>query len=220
MRKTRFLLFFCLLSRLSLAQMSSWPDPKVLAQFSFRSEEVMRWEAGLIYLGKHHLNFQLKASVHKNYEYLIQRSYLYTNYSTIGGVSFVSDFSYIKPGFIFLRKEKKTRSFYLSLNGVLAISKNRLNVNYLDPILGPTYLIEKEDKVYKGLELEAKFNYDITRFAAVNFGLTLGDSHDEEKLFKEVFNGAFKGRDNAIPGMGINSYPYFILSTGLLLKLY
>lgn len=220
MKKISFILFLFLFSRLSFAQLSSWPDPKVLLQFSFRSEEVMRWEAGLMYLGKHHLNFQLKASVHKNNEYLLQRSDLYTNYTTIGNVSFVSDFSYFKPGYIFLRKENKTRSFYLSLNGVLGISKNTVNVSYMDPLLGATNLIEKEDKVYKGIELEAKFNYDITRFAAVNFGLTLGDSQDEEKLFREVFNGAFKGRNNAIPGMGINSYPYFILSTGLLLKLY
>ncbi|OYU95600.1 MAG: hypothetical protein CFE21_10685 [Bacteroidetes bacterium B1(2017)] len=202
------------------AQLSVSPSPKIMALANLRSDPVQFYEIGMMVLADDNLNFQLKFSRRSDYKFEDDGqggSY----YGTYKGVDFVSDLTYLKPGYIFIRTDHKTNTFLLGANAVLGFSQNQLQVSLIDPLLGSITQVTREDVFHKGFEIEAQFLLDLNRYCAMNFSVAAGGSFGQDfVLFKNVYNGAFSNRDAYIPGMGYVPGVYINFGLGLVIKPY
>ncbi|OYU95594.1 MAG: hypothetical protein CFE21_10655 [Bacteroidetes bacterium B1(2017)] len=219
-----FLLFsFCFIAK---AQLSSSAGPKIMLLANLRSDDAMWYEVGTMYLGKDFVNFQFKISSRTAYEYTDANSSIIGPYERgnngyyYGKVNFNSSFTYIKAGYILLRKENKVSTFLLGINGVFGESKNKLQLDYYDPLLGLTSESFVDNRFHKGAEVEFTLLLDLNAHLAFSFGATLGKELMQEELFKDARGGTFSKRETYSPGMGFGPGGYFRISTGIVIKPY
>jgi hypothetical protein len=218
MNKLIFILFI-LASTSSKAQISEQNQSKHNILIGIRTEPVIWYEYGYMHIGKRFQTFQIKSSFAINLDFPSRR-FIYTNYNNHNGyINFNSNYATIKPGYAIARVVGEKQNFYLIVNTLLGFSRNQLNINFNDPILGVHTESHSETNYYQSIELEANWHVKVNKNIALKFGPLIGKQLNSPILFANIYDGAFAKSERYKPGIGYYKDIYFAFNFGLAINL-
>jgi hypothetical protein len=135
--------------------------------------------------------------------------------------TYLADGLFVKPGWIFIKRLRKTYTNYLSVNLNMTYTKHTLQITTIDPVYGDKndYYIKNTILPFSSFEIEHVNVINIGTKADINLSYYLGFRTAYPKLFGDILQD-FDKKANFIPGVTTGGFMYVNILVGVNIHLY